>query len=168
MTLQNPETSAAAFPTTCCGGGGGGFLWDSPAKVNQKRWEQIQATGLKEVVTGCPGCHRMLGVMKDEESQISDVATVLLRDWQRIWPSDCPPRSETRSRLRPAPGREGVWGRFLSLRYSRASRGVGRADSSSRVKSVGKTRGRMPPGVSGEGLRRGQARGHPPSPSREG
>jgi len=28
-------------------------------------------------VTGCPGCHRMLGVMKDEESRISDVATVL-------------------------------------------------------------------------------------------
>jgi Fe-S oxidoreductase len=77
LTLENPETSAAAFPTMCCGGGGGGFLWDSPAKVNQKRWEQIQATGLKEVVTGCPGCHRMLGVMKDEESRISDVATVL-------------------------------------------------------------------------------------------
>lgn len=77
LTLENPETSAAAFPTMCCGGGGGGFLWDSPAKVNQKRWEQIQATGQKEVVTGCPGCHRMLGVLKDEESRISDVATVL-------------------------------------------------------------------------------------------
>jgi Fe-S oxidoreductase len=77
LTLQDPEASAAGFPTTCCGGGGGGFLWDSPAKVNQKRWEQIQATGLKEVVTGCPGCHRMLGVMKDEESQIFDVSTIL-------------------------------------------------------------------------------------------
>ncbi|MBT8396503.1 MAG: (Fe-S)-binding protein [Gemmatimonadetes bacterium] len=77
VTLQNPESSAAAFPTTCCGGGGGGFLWDSPAKVNQKRWDQIQATGLKNVVTGCPGCHRMLGVMKDEESSIVDVSTVL-------------------------------------------------------------------------------------------
>ena len=77
LTLENPESSAAGFPTTCCGGGGGGFLWDSPAKVNQKRWEQIQATGLKDVVTGCPGCHRMLGVMKDEESRIFDVATIL-------------------------------------------------------------------------------------------
>ncbi|MGW8265017.1 MAG: (Fe-S)-binding protein [Longimicrobiales bacterium] len=77
VTLFKPETSSAAFPTTCCGGGGGGFLWDSPAKVNQKRWAQIQATGKKEVVTGCPGCHRMLGVMRDEESRISDVATVL-------------------------------------------------------------------------------------------
>jgi Fe-S oxidoreductase len=77
LTLEDPEASAVGFPTTCCGGGGGGFLWDSPAKVNQKRWEQIQATGLKEVVTGCPGCHRMLGVMKDEESQISDVSTIL-------------------------------------------------------------------------------------------
>jgi Fe-S oxidoreductase/uncharacterized membrane protein len=77
LTLQNPEASAAGFPTTCCGGGGGGFLWDSPAKVNQKRWEQIQATGMKDIVTGCPGCHRMLGVMKDEGSQISDVSTIL-------------------------------------------------------------------------------------------
>jgi Fe-S oxidoreductase len=78
VKIHQPETSSAAFPTTCCGGGGGGFLWDSPAKVNQMRWEQIRATGQKEVVTGCPGCHRMLGVMKDEESRISDVATVLL------------------------------------------------------------------------------------------
>lgn len=77
LTLEAPESSGAAFPTTCCGGGGGGFLWDSPAKVNQKRWEQIQAGGVKEVVTGCPGCHRMLGVMKDEESRILDVSTVL-------------------------------------------------------------------------------------------
>ena len=77
VKLHNPARSSAAFPTTCCGGGGGGFLWDSPAKVNQKRWEQIRATGQKEVVTGCPGCHRMLGVMRDEGSRISDVATVL-------------------------------------------------------------------------------------------
>jgi Fe-S oxidoreductase len=77
VTLKNPEASSAGFPTTCCGGGGGGFLWDSPAKVNQKRWEQIQATGLKNIVTGCPGCHRMLGVMKDEESTITDVSTIL-------------------------------------------------------------------------------------------
>jgi len=78
LTLEEPEASAAGFPTTCCGGGGGGFLWDSPAKVNQMRWEQIQATGLKKVVTGCPGCHRMLGVMKDEGSQISDISTILV------------------------------------------------------------------------------------------
>jgi len=77
VLLHEPENSAAAFPTTCCGGGGGGFLWDSPVKVNQKRWEQIRATGQREIVTGCPGCHRMLGVMRDEESRISDVATVL-------------------------------------------------------------------------------------------
>jgi len=77
VRLHRPETSSAAFPTTCCGGGGGGFLWDSPAKVNQKRWEQIKAMGKKEVITGCPGCHRMLGVMRDEESRIADVATVL-------------------------------------------------------------------------------------------
>jgi Fe-S oxidoreductase len=77
VSLTKPEASADGFPTTCCGGGGGGFLWDSPAKVNQKRWEQIQATGLKDVVTACPGCHRMLGVMKDEESTIADLSTVL-------------------------------------------------------------------------------------------
>ena len=78
VTLQSPERSSAGFPTTCCGGGGGGFLWDSPAKVNQKRWEQIEAVGLEDVVTGCPGCHRMLGVMKTEKARISDVSTVLL------------------------------------------------------------------------------------------
>ena len=83
MRLHKPETSSAGFPTTCCGGGGGGFLWDSPAKVNQKRWAQIQATGQKEVVTGCPGCHRMLGVMRDEETRISDVATVLAERLKR-------------------------------------------------------------------------------------
>jgi Fe-S oxidoreductase len=77
VTIHQPETSSAAFPTTCCGGGGGGFLWDSPAKVNQLRWEQIQTTGQSEVVTGCPGCHRMLGVVRDEETRITDVATVL-------------------------------------------------------------------------------------------
>jgi Fe-S oxidoreductase len=78
VTLHQPESSGAAFPTTCCGGGGGGFLWDSPAKVNQKRWEQIKETGQKEVITGCPGCHRMLGVVRDEETNITDVAAVLL------------------------------------------------------------------------------------------
>ncbi|MFC1660025.1 (Fe-S)-binding protein [Gemmatimonadota bacterium] len=77
IKLRQPESSASAFPTTCCGGGGGGFLWDSPAKVNQKRWEQIKATGQKEVVTGCPGCHRMLGVMRDEDTRVADVATIL-------------------------------------------------------------------------------------------
>lgn len=77
VQVHQPKTSSAAFPTTCCGGGGGGFLWDSPAKVNQLRWEQIQATGKKEVITGCPGCHRMLGVVLDEETRISDVATIL-------------------------------------------------------------------------------------------
>jgi Fe-S oxidoreductase len=78
VTLHQPESSGTAFPTTCCGGGGGGFLWDSPAKVNQKRWEQIKGTGQKEVITGCPGCHRMLGVMRDEDTRIADVAGVLL------------------------------------------------------------------------------------------
>jgi Fe-S oxidoreductase len=77
VTVCQPETSSGAFATTCCGGGGGGFLWDSPAKVNQKRWEQIAATGKREVITGCPGCHRMLGVMRDEDTRISDVATIL-------------------------------------------------------------------------------------------
>lgn len=77
VRLQQPAESTAGFPTTCCGGGGGGFLWDSPAKVNKKRWEEIKATGRKEVVTGCPGCHRMLGVVREEGVTISDVATVL-------------------------------------------------------------------------------------------
>ena len=62
----------------CCGGGGGGFLWDSPAKVNKNRFTQIMAeTQKKTVVTGCPGCHRMLSVVKDEDAKLEDIATVL-------------------------------------------------------------------------------------------
>jgi Fe-S oxidoreductase len=62
----------------CCGGGGGGFLWDSPAKINRNRWDQLKTeTGKNTVVTGCPGCHRMLAVAKDEESSLKDVANVL-------------------------------------------------------------------------------------------
>ncbi len=62
----------------CCGGGGGGFLWDSPAKVNKSRFEQIMAeTQLKEVATGCPGCHRMLNAARTEDAKIVDVATLL-------------------------------------------------------------------------------------------
>lgn len=77
MNLHEPDTEG--FDTSCCGGGGGGFLWDAPVPVNQKRWEQIrETTGQKKVVTGCPGCHRMLGVAADEDSSISDVSTVLL------------------------------------------------------------------------------------------
>ena len=72
--------TAGKSPTvpSCCGGGGGGFLWDSPAKVNKNRFEEIMAeTKKKKIVTGCPGCHRMLAVAKDEETELADVATVL-------------------------------------------------------------------------------------------
>lgn len=73
----------------CCGGGGGGFLWDSPAKVNRSRWDQImEETRKNTVVTGCPGCHRMLAVAKDENSTLKDVANVL---YERL------PKSETDS-----------------------------------------------------------------------
>lgn len=62
----------------CCGGGGGGFLWDSPAKVNKERWNQLESeTNQKKVVTACPGCHRMLNVAKSEEGQLTDIANVL-------------------------------------------------------------------------------------------
>ena len=66
-----------AIPS-CCGGGGGGFLWDSPAKVSQARWKSLEEeTGENKVVTGCPGCHRMLGVAKSEEGSTSDIANVI-------------------------------------------------------------------------------------------
>jgi Fe-S oxidoreductase len=81
VTLHHPPTMG--FPTSCCGGGGGGFLWDSPAKVNKRRWEQIRETGQKRIVTGCPGCHRMLGILRDEETSIVDVSTVLLERVRR-------------------------------------------------------------------------------------
>ena len=63
---------------SCCGGGGGGFLWDSPAKVSQNRWKDLEATtGESKVVTGCPGCHRMLGVAKSEEGSTTDIANLV-------------------------------------------------------------------------------------------
>jgi Fe-S oxidoreductase len=63
---------------SCCGGGGGGFLWDSPAKVSQNRWKSLeQETGESKVVTGCPGCHRMLGVAKSEEGSTVDIANLV-------------------------------------------------------------------------------------------
>ena len=62
---------------SCCGGGGGGFLWDSPAKVNRKRMDEIAATGQTKTVTSCPGCHRMLDVAKSEDAEITDIANVL-------------------------------------------------------------------------------------------
>lgn len=62
----------------CCGGGGGGFLWDSPAKVSKNRFTALMAeTKQSTVVTGCPGCHRMLNVAKTEDAKITDVANVL-------------------------------------------------------------------------------------------
>ena len=61
----------------CCGGGGGGFLWDSPAKVNRNRWDQLAETGQKTTVTSCPGCRRMLDVAKTEDATVTDIANVL-------------------------------------------------------------------------------------------
>jgi Fe-S oxidoreductase len=61
----------------CCGGGGGGFLWDSPAKVNRNRWDQLASTGQTKVVTGCPGCHRMLNAARSDDGELTDIANVL-------------------------------------------------------------------------------------------
>ena len=61
----------------CCGGGGGGFLWDSPAKVNRNRWDDLAATGQTKAVTACPGCRRMLDVAKSEDAEVTDIANVL-------------------------------------------------------------------------------------------
>jgi Fe-S oxidoreductase len=62
---------------SCCGGGGGGFLWDSPAKVNRDRWDELAATGQNKVVTSCPGCHRMLDVAKSEDGELTDISNVI-------------------------------------------------------------------------------------------
>ena len=63
---------------SCCGGGGGGFLWDSPAKVNRNRWDDLAATGQSKTVTSCPGCRRMLDVAKSEDAEVTDIANVLV------------------------------------------------------------------------------------------
>ncbi|MFT5583008.1 MAG: Fe-S oxidoreductase [Cognaticolwellia sp.] len=99
-TIHNDETAAfdtllakagvtgvtsGNSPTTpaCCGGGGGGYLWDSPAKVSKNRFQTImEETKLDKIVTGCPGCHRMLAVAKDEDTKIEDISTMLFERLQ--------------------------------------------------------------------------------------
>ena len=36
--------------------------------------EEVQR---EKIVTGCPGCHRMLNVAKTEDAQLTDIANVL-------------------------------------------------------------------------------------------
>ncbi len=99
-TIHNDETAAfdtllakagvtgvtsGKSPTTpaCCGGGGGGYLWDSPAKVSKNRFQTImEETQKDKIVTGCPGCHRMLAVAKDEDTKIEDISTMLFERLQ--------------------------------------------------------------------------------------
>ena len=46
--------------------------------MSQNRWKDLEeTTGESKVVTGCPGCHRMLGVAKSEEGSTTDIANLV-------------------------------------------------------------------------------------------
>jgi Fe-S oxidoreductase len=60
----------------CCGGGGGGFareIESEPARVDQKRKDQVKQTGARLLVTACPECKMMLGAAVEETQDLAEL-----------------------------------------------------------------------------------------------
>lgn len=81
--LQLAEPAATGCNTFCCGAGGG-RMWmeeDIDKRVNLARWDQLKATGAKQVAVGCPFCMTMLddASKQDAESGVTvhDVAELV-------------------------------------------------------------------------------------------
>jgi Fe-S oxidoreductase/nitrate reductase gamma subunit len=77
------EPEATGCNTFCCGAGGG-RMWmeeDIDKRVNLARWDQLKATGAKQVAVGCPFCMTMLddAAKQDAESGVTvhDVAELV-------------------------------------------------------------------------------------------
>ncbi|AEV81071.1 Fe-S oxidoreductase [Actinoplanes sp. SE50] len=81
--IEMPRNSERSF---CCGAGGARMWMEERIgkRINVERTEEALATGAKTIAVGCPFCYTMIGdgvtgKGKQEEVEVVDVATVLLR-----------------------------------------------------------------------------------------
>lgn len=80
---EMPRNQERSF---CCGAGGARMWMEERIgkRINVERTEEALATGAKTIAVGCPFCYTMIGdgvtgKGKQEEVEVVDVATVLLR-----------------------------------------------------------------------------------------
>jgi Fe-S oxidoreductase len=81
--VEMPRNQERSF---CCGAGGARMWMEEKIgkRINVERTEEALATGAKTIAVGCPFCYTMIGdgvtgKGKQEEVEVVDVATVLLR-----------------------------------------------------------------------------------------
>jgi Fe-S oxidoreductase len=81
--VEMPRNQERSF---CCGAGGARMWMEERIgkRINVERTEEALATGAKTIAVGCPFCYTMIGdgvtgKGKQEEVEVVDVATVLLR-----------------------------------------------------------------------------------------
>jgi Fe-S oxidoreductase len=80
---EMPRNQERSF---CCGAGGARMWMEERIgkRINVERTEEALSTGAKTIAVGCPFCYTMIGdgvtgKGKQEEVEVVDVATVLLR-----------------------------------------------------------------------------------------
>ncbi|MDT5042099.1 MAG: hypothetical protein QOE51_3084 [Actinoplanes sp.] len=86
--IEMPRNSERSF---CCGAGGARMWMEERIgkRINVERTEEALATGAKTIAVGCPFCHTMIGdgvtgKGEQENVEVVDVATVLLRSLKRV------------------------------------------------------------------------------------
>ncbi|MBW6438112.1 (Fe-S)-binding protein [Actinoplanes hulinensis] len=84
---EMPRNQERSF---CCGAGGARMWMEERIgkRINVERTEEALATGAKTIAVGCPFCYTMIGdgvtgKGKQEEVEVVDVATVLLRSLKK-------------------------------------------------------------------------------------
>ncbi|GGN25614.1 Fe-S oxidoreductase [Actinoplanes campanulatus] len=85
--VEMPRNQERSF---CCGAGGARMWMEERIgkRINVERTEEALATGAKTIAVGCPFCYTMIGdgvtgKGKQEEVEVVDVATVLLRSLKK-------------------------------------------------------------------------------------
>ncbi|MDT4992788.1 MAG: hypothetical protein QOH97_2680, partial [Actinoplanes sp.] len=86
--IEMPRHSERSF---CCGAGGARMWMEEKIgkRINVERTEEALATGAKTIAVGCPFCSTMIGdgvtgKGEQENVEVVDVATVLLRSLKRV------------------------------------------------------------------------------------